>query len=337
MDSVNYEINKFVLLTGAGFTRDFGGFLANEMWSWIFNNLKVGKYPKLSNLLKNDFDYESIYYKVIEDSEFNDDEKKAITDAIYYAYKKLDDKIKDYRPLGERQPIEINGVSEFIKKFSDFPTITGNNNTKVFLFTPNQDLLVERYFSSLGLVTPYVNQPTIEIYQNKEYNESTCSRTLPATDTDLGKTNSLSSSKFFYVKLHGSWNWYSSDGKKKLVIGRNKVNQINDEPVLKRYFEIFKEALSKGSIKLFVIGYGFGDEHINKVIADSVHNNNTKLYVLNPSEPEKFKNDLHSDKIPHGEILWNGLEGYYPHSLSQVFPGKETVEYQQIRDSYFNS
>ncbi len=57
-----------------------------------------------------------------------------------------------------------------------------------------------------------------------------------------------SSSKYFYVKLHGSWNWYSSDGMKKMVIGRNKINQINTEPVLLRYFEIFKEVLSKGDV-----------------------------------------------------------------------------------------
>lgn len=119
---MNFEINKHVLLTGAGFTKNFGGFLANEMWSWIFNNSKIWKYPKLSNLLKNDFDYESVYYKVIEGSEFNDNEKKALTDAIYYAYKKLDDKIKDYRSLAERQPIETNGVSKFIEKFSGILT-----------------------------------------------------------------------------------------------------------------------------------------------------------------------------------------------------------------------
>ena len=331
---LNCEVNKYVLLTGAGFTRDFGGFLANEMWALIFNSPMLKNYPRITSLMRNDFDYESIYYEVIDGKDFNEDEKNALTEVVFSSYKRLDDSVRNYRNLGTKQPVDISTVSNFIDRFSGLPKKNGRNDTKGFFFTLNQDLLIERYFSSSNMPALYVNQPTSEICQGKEYDENTCLRILPATDIE--KTNPLSSSKYFYVKLHGSWNWYSSDGKKKLVIGRNKINQINDEPVLKRYFEIFKETLLKGNIKLFVIGYGFGDEHINKVIADSVQNNNLKLYVLNPSYPEKFKNDLHRNK-PHGERIWNGLTGYFPYSLSQVFPGTETVDYQLIRDSYFNS
>lgn len=334
MDSVNYEINNFVLLTGAGFTLDFGGFLANEMWALIFNSPTLKDYPRIKSLMQNDFDYESIYYKVIDSNDFDGKEKKALTDAVFSAYKYLDDSVRKYRPsiiAGQIADIS-SAVSDFIGRFSGLPKNTGRNDTKGFFFTLNQDLLIERYFSSLGLVTPYVGQPTIEIYQDKHYIESTCSRTLPATNIYLEKNNFLSSSKFFYVKLHGSWNWDSSDGTKKLVIGRNKINQINDEPVLKRYLEIFKEALSKGSIKLFVIGYGFGDEHINEIITNSIENNNLKLYVMNPFSPERFKNDLCNNR-PYGGIIWSGLTNYYPYTLSQASQEK----YELIRDSYFNS
>ena len=31
------QIREPVLLTGAGFTRNFGGFLANQMWDKVFN------------------------------------------------------------------------------------------------------------------------------------------------------------------------------------------------------------------------------------------------------------------------------------------------------------
>jgi len=33
---LNLKVNKYILLTGAGFTKDFGGFLAKEMWESIF-------------------------------------------------------------------------------------------------------------------------------------------------------------------------------------------------------------------------------------------------------------------------------------------------------------
>lgn len=326
----NSEIYKFVLLTGAGFTHNFGGFLANEMWAVIFNNPEVEKYPRLKELLQNDFDYESIYYKVVEGHDFDDEEKKTLTDVIFSAYKKMDDKIGSYSSLGNSQPVSTHGVSTFIDRFSGLAQNTDKNNTKAFFFTLNQDLLVERYFRDSSRPTLYVNQPKIE---DKHFNERDCV-TLPSSDLD--KTNPLSSSKFFYVKLHGSMNWYSSDGKRRLVIGKNKSQQISDEPVLQRYFELFKEALSTQNVRLFVIGYGFGDEHINQVIANSIEKNNLRLYVLNPSNPESFKKDL-CDRKPQGETIWNGLMGYYPYSLSQIFPDGDTVEYRLIRDSYFVS
>ena len=37
------QIREPVLLTGAGFTRNFGGFLANQMWDKIFNHEQVQK------------------------------------------------------------------------------------------------------------------------------------------------------------------------------------------------------------------------------------------------------------------------------------------------------
>jgi hypothetical protein len=216
-----------------------------------------------------------------------------------------------------------------MERFWNIPENTGRNKTKGIFFTLNQDLLIERYFNELNLVTPYVNQPKIS--QDEEFDEKAHSVSLVS---DIEKTRPLSSSKYFYIKIHGSWNWYSSDGTKKLIIGRNKINQINEEPVLKRYSEIFKEVLSKGNIKLFVIGYGFGDEHINEVIADSIKNNNLKLYVLNPTIPEQFKNDLCNSR-PYGEIVWGGLNGYYPYSLSRVFPDNRTaVEHKLICESF---
>lgn len=279
--------------------------------------------------MQNDFDYESIYYKVIDSNDFDEKEKKALTDAVFFAYKKLDDSVRNYRSLGANQPVSIYDIRKFIERFWNIPENTGRNNTKGMFFTLNQDLLIERYFNELNLFAPYVNQ--LKISQNEEFDEKAHSVSLVS---DIEKTNPLSSSKFFYIKIHGSWNWYSSDGIKKLIIGRNKINQINEEPVLKEYFEIFKASLLQKNVRLFVIGYGFGDEHINEVIAESIKNKNLKLYILNPTIPEQFKNDLCNSR-PYGEIVWGGLNRYYPFSLSRVFPdNRNAVEYKLICESF---
>jgi len=39
--------NDRVLLTGAGFTKNFGGPLAREIWSLIFNNPRIQQTPSL--------------------------------------------------------------------------------------------------------------------------------------------------------------------------------------------------------------------------------------------------------------------------------------------------
>ncbi|MCO5382417.1 MAG: hypothetical protein NHB15_10310 [Methanosarcina barkeri] len=74
-----------ILLLGAGFTKNFGGLLASEMWAEIFNNENIQTQPRIKKLMQNNFDYESIYYSVLEGIkdgkglflpvEFNDDEK----------------------------------------------------------------------------------------------------------------------------------------------------------------------------------------------------------------------------------------------------------------------
>lgn len=326
MDSVNYEINKFVLLTGAGFTHIFDGFLAKEMWSLIFNSPEVNANARIKALLKNDFSYESIYYKIIE-GDFTAENKKAITNAVRDAYRRLDNKILAYK-RGD-QPVSIADVNQFIERFA------GHHGKKGFFFTLNQDLFIERYcrpsnYTPITLGTAHRPNHSERVLGKSDY-------VFLPNSIDAIKDNRLVSIDFLYVKLHGSYHWKSHDGSDKMVIGMDKEKQIQREPLLNYYFDCFKEVLSKNDIRLFVIGYGFGDEHINKIIAGSITNSLLSVYVLNPSSPEEFKNRLINTSPLYWEAIWNGIKGYYPYSLSQVFPGTESVEYQLIRDSYFNS
>jgi dihydroxyacetone kinase-like predicted kinase len=85
-------IFKTILLTGAGFSKNFGGFLAQEMWGEIFRHEEVKKYSRIGTIstIEHDFDYESIYHKVYRGSEYTQEEKNAIHLAIKDAYKNLD-------------------------------------------------------------------------------------------------------------------------------------------------------------------------------------------------------------------------------------------------------
>jgi hypothetical protein len=70
--------------------------------------------------------------------------------------------------------------------------------------------------------------------------------------------------------------------------------------------------------KLVVIGYGFQDSHINRAIAEGVRQSGLRLYIVNPTDPEKVWSDLLAlSPDPEfrggdvGSIIWDGLGGYH--------------------------
>ena len=60
-------VEKIVLLTGAGFTHNFGAPMARGMWAKILNRLPGGEADTVRQLLLDDIDYdfEEVYQQVI--------------------------------------------------------------------------------------------------------------------------------------------------------------------------------------------------------------------------------------------------------------------------------
>lgn len=293
------EEGKTVLLTGAGFTHNFGGFLAEGIWSLIFNHKLIDNKPNVKEKLRNQFDYERIYNDVI-NGDYTPDEKEAVKKVIREAYVRLDENTRETLRGNNR-------VNELIERFS------GEMRGSGFFFTLNQDLYIERHFGSTKtkLSIPDLDNRIWGI-RDRPFTDDYYVRLTGNLDSPK---EPLSATKFHYIKLHGSLNWKKSDGTDALVIGTYKVFQIEQEPLLNWYFKIFKEELSKGERKLLSIGYGFGDEHINAIIIDSMKNHGLKLYVISPSKAKEFKNELCSHQ---GEPIWDRLSGYYPHMLTEV-------------------
>jgi len=108
-----------------------------------------------------------------------------------------------------------------------------------------------------------------------------------------------------------------------MVIGRGKASQIQKEPLLSWYFEIFKEVLLQPYRHLLVIGYGFGDEHINKVIGKAVKQHGLKIYIISPQPVDGFRATLFEKKF--GKEIWKGLSGYFNYTLLEMFPADQSV------------
>lgn len=331
-----------ILLLGAGFTKNFGGLLANEMWAEIFNHKEIQAQSRIKKLMLNDFDYECVYYSVLEgfkDKEgllgkigesiaFEKEEKDTIEKATTAAYMYIDEILREH-VINHPRPIELNYFNDLIyqiggqsiryeKFYRDEIFYHSHTDTKKksFIFTLNQDLLFERLFPKnccANLSIPGIdnNPEWFTTCFNKPLEELDYCK-LPNED-QLSNKDILLEGSYFLIKLHGSCNWISYDGSEVMVIGRGKKGKIHKEPLLKLYFEIFENVLSQGRRRLFIIGYGFGDKHVNKIISKAIIKHELKVYILSPESPNTFKEKLcnGSEKSEDTINIWNGISGYF--------------------------
>lgn len=297
-----------ILLTGAGFTHNFGGYLAKDMWAEIFNHEAVQKYPRLQETMRTGevaFNFEGVYDKVLY-GKFSGDEKTAISEAVISAFQNLDDIVRGFRESVNR--ISLNSLARFIERFA------GTLRNPGYFFTLNQDLFVERRlpFEKI-LVLPGLKRGD---RFNTRFND------LPIESIRIRLPESLSdaneSGHLLYVKLHGSMEWLGHDRSFRPVIGTQKTRLIEREPLLKWYGGLFREALTgQSNRKLVVIGYGFRDDHINDMIAEACKTHGLKVYVVGPENPEVFHHGLHGKGL--WQQIWKGWAGYYRWTLLDLF------------------
>ena len=276
-----------VLLTGAGFTKNFGGFLGEEMWLKVFNKPVIQRTPSIrSFLLQEPLDYENAYQTVMDNPSLDRSEKAARQQAVMEAYEDLDATvIQWYSQADKNYPINGTQVNYFINRFAQ------SNGGKGFFFTTNQDLFIERKYQNeprprltplqyLGVDKPLVFDdlkrsrplsrddhfalPDIDDAAKKVRQ---CGRVMRDTCADVllcsvgqsdgsfmapfcAKSEIMKKGGFFLVKLHGSFNWKSADGNRLLITGKRKHPIIESSPHLKWYLDTFKGVLMQGNSRL---------------------------------------------------------------------------------------
>jgi len=103
---------------------------------------------------------------------------------------------------------------------------------------------------------------------------------------------------------------------------------------LEFYQDVFERVLQAGDVQLMVIGYGFGDEHINLLIADAVKNAGLKVFVWDARSD--IVNWLKKDARYGGDVL-AGLISTESRQMIEVFPSNqsETETYRTIVSGFF--
>lgn len=322
---MNIKAKDIILFTGAGFTKNFGGFLGSEMWSFISNHSLIQEHQKLKDLLFTELNYEYAYNIVLDSKLYNEEEKNAIKQAVEDAYKKLDDPIKKWN-FNDRNPNSLNiyGLRKFLSFFN------GSGQEKGFIFTLNQDILMERQFNCIPLgMLPISKTPFWDL--EREHFQ----RTPDAGDI---KSDISSCGDRLFIKLHGSYGWLSSSGENQMVIGgdKMKLKYINKEPLLRWYFDIFEEIIGQDNKKIVIVGYSFKINYINNLLLEGVKKHNLRLYIINPTNPSEFRTRI--ENVFKGKdfiVFWKAIN-YFPHTLIDIFPHDQhqhpTALFQNIKE-----
>jgi len=303
------------ILTGAGFSKNWGGWLSNELWSYLFSHPDIQKNVELRGLLwKNP---QQGFENALEEARqiaLTDKEwvmhYKILEKIVIEAFEEMDSLFKEtYNEYGQTAYI----MPKFIAKFDAF-------------FTTNQDLLVERQFKNLegGISFKLVGRDYISSFGMpgiKYNNIPTYSPidNIPAWTPDEKQIGKLDLNVMPYIKLHGCMKGKTSSGHL-MIMGGQKDDQIEKEPLIKWYFEIFKGKLSEPESKLLVLGHSFLDAHINKIIFDAVESGSLMFYIWNTSGLDKiFENLKHLNQGHYIGLFEKGLISIIVKPLKELF------------------
>lgn len=325
---MNKNRTNYLLLTGAGFSKNFGLPLAIEIWGQLFNNKHVKQNKRINNAFKKYTYYEEIYDHIRR----NADEEMKVAHKLFKDYFNSMDLISANYLLNSNRNINLEALRQFLSRFS------GKRNG---FFTLNQDIFIERLF----LNYPFVKLETPKVPSLKELYERN-KASLPSTS--WGAFNQFSpyetliwesqnerreyyfSKKVNYYKLHGSCNWKTKN-KDIFIIGKNKDVLINEYPLLKEYFDSFIQILKKGETRICSIGYSFNDAHINDII---LNESKLKIFVISPSSPDSFIEQMKEES--QRNIWRDKIEYYYQGDLSSLFPISGTSKiYDHFRQEFW--
>lgn len=323
------RFSKRVLLTGAGWSRNWGGRIASEIWDVVMGHSLVTNNQRLRSLLLNEPSFENALSKTFE-GPFTETDRSALTGAIFDTFRDMDQEIS----RSDQDPwVNIYQVQEFLFRF------WGTHSCAVdagYIFTLNQDLFFERHLYNehvYGADPPALpgirGRPNHRWFTTQigPYSEEFIRYPLEdATARRLHRQTNI-------VKLHGSFNWRNDVGEDIMVMGAAKPSKIRSFSILNWYFDLFAEALKAGDIRLMTVGYGFGDEHINAVIAEAMDDFGLKIWIWDVGS------DL-ADRVraaPHGQTIWENLISKTTRRMIEVFPSNQsrTDEYKRIRRDFF--
>lgn len=264
-----------LLLIGAGFSFHWGAPLADEVFGRLIN--RVHNDARLRTLLhdcNNTGGFESALSQLqTECLRTRDPESERSLTLLQASVSHVFDNInRQLSRIVHFEPQTNNtAIGHTVRQFlTDFNAI----------FSLNQDLLLERFHvrqdfprRAGGLNTCVMPGMQQTIFGDNNQNAAE----TPWRPSEPFRVDA-NTQPFF--KLHGSSNWIDdSSGLPLMVIGGQKLDMIDQHPILKWNLAQFRQHL-RDHKRLMAFGYSFCDSHINKAIADT--GSGLELFIVNP-------------------------------------------------------
>ena len=332
VSDIIHQMN-YILLTGAGFSRNWGGWLASEAFEYLLGCQEILGNQYLQDRLWRNLPtggFENALAEVQANFKKNPQSNtQNLLDMQRAVTKMFNDMNRGYfdNNVFEFQHAIERMVKTFLTKFDA-------------IFTLNQDLLLEHY---------YINHD-VSLISNNKWVGSELPGMQPIPNANVSNQDVWAKSKWMpdisgnfqlnsrfqpYFKLHGSSNWQEKSEQPMLIMGGNKIRDINLHPVLRWYYEQFEGRLSAPNTRLMIIGYGFRDEHINTVIMNAVNQYGLKMFIVAPEGGDLARKinptNAAAIRVPTAieETFEHGLIGASRRSLSETF-GSDTIEFNKV-------
>src|SRR3984957_20957152 len=268
------------LLTGAGFSYNWGGWLASEAFEYLLG--APGIDTELRELLQRTKEAgggfeDALAILQVENASHPSAQSQERLDKLVGAIVgmlNLMSNSMEQRPFEAHNNLQ-GSVIEFLLKFDA-------------VFTLNQDTLLEHHYA-----------PHFMLRSQNRLLGFECPGTVPAGPAPLAfNPNQQYTAVRFpepngrfvvspryqpYFKLHGSRNYVNGPtGSRIIIMGGNKADEIPRNPLLAWYMSEFERSINGPGAKLMVIGYSFGDKHINDAISTAV-GRGMKLFIIDPA------------------------------------------------------
>ncbi|HWX00020.1 SIR2 family protein [Collimonas sp.] len=322
-----------LLLLGAGFSRNWGGWLASEAFEYLLGCPEVRGNRALSELLwrnQSSGGFEGalaeLQVEAIRDPQRYGADLTSLRGAVTSMFNDMNSSFSHLVNF-EPQNHADKSIRGFLTKFDA-------------IFTLNQDLLLEYQYLA----------HEVSLLSNRRWKDSDLPGMEPAEvaaqghgDRWISRWRPKDAALFSvdpgyqpYFKLHGSANWIDGHGGSMLVMGGNKAHAIGLSPILQWYQAQFAEYLARHDARLMVIGYGFRDEHINQIISSAVANNDLKLFVVSPDGADQARKvglqpgAAIQKRTDLEDTFQRSLIGASRRSLREIFGPGDDIEFGKL-------